>query len=411
MAAGRPLRYRLADLELTEPLPALRLGPGEQGLGLLLRVGGRPADFLLREAAAGTGWDGRALEALISPERAIALRTAELRDRLAPPARPRPVDLTVAVCTHGRPDSLALCLRSLLALRGGEHAFELLVVDNAPPDAGTRELVAGLPEVGYAVEPRPGLDFARNRALAEARGAWVAFLDDDVEADRGSWLAGLEEALAENPDAGALTGLVLPAELETEAQIVFERRGGFRRGFAKLRYEGQAQPGNPLYPVGAGMFGAGCNMAVRREAALAMGGFDEALDTGPPLPGGGDLDIFYRTLRAGLPLVYEPRMLVRHRHRRDLAGLRRQYRTWGDGLIAFLAKTYVADPSQRAKVRAMIGWWTAYELREVTRGIAGRGWGSPDLAAAELAGGLAGLASGTYGRSVRRVRAIRERHG
>jgi hypothetical protein len=103
-------------------------------------------------------------------------------------------------------------------------------------------------------------------------------------------------------------------------------------------------------------------------------------------------------------------MLVRHRHRRDLAGLRRQYRTWGDGLMAFLAKTYMSDPAQRAKVRAMVAWWAGYELGELAREVTGRGWGTPDLAAAELAGGVAGLLGGSYARSVRRVAAIRERH-
>jgi glycosyltransferase involved in cell wall biosynthesis len=304
---------------------------------------------------------------------------------------------------------LAACLRSALAVRGGDpDRFELLVVDNAPPDDAARDLVAGLPEVRYASEPRPGLDFARNRALAEARGTWVAFLDDDVVVD-GGWLDGLEEALAENPDAGAVTGLVLPAELESEAQIVFERRGGFRRGFLKLRYEGDEDPGNPLYPVGAGMFGAGCNMVLRRDAVLALGGFDPALDTGAPLPGGGDLDIFHRVLRAGLPLVYEPRMLVRHRHRRGWGALRRQYRTWGEGLMAFLAKTYAADASQRPKVRAMLAWWAGYEARELARASARRGWGTPDLAAAELLGGVGGLLGRSYARSLRRTRAIEAR--
>jgi hypothetical protein len=159
------------------------------------------------------------------------------------------------------------------------------------------------------------------------------------------------------------------------------------------------------------MFGAGCNMAVRRDAVRALGGFDEALDTGPPLPGGGDLDIFYRVLRSGLPLVYEPRMLVRHRHRRDHGGLRRQYRTWGDGLMAFLAKTYASDPAQRPKVRAMIGWWMGYEARELARSLTGRGWGSPDLPAAELAGGVQGLLTLSYARSRRRVGRIARLHG
>ena len=94
-------------------------------------------------------------------------------------------------------------------------------------------------------------------------------------------------------------------------------------------------------------------MVLRRELVLELGGFDEALDTGPPLPGGGDLDIFHRVVAAGAPLVYEPRMLVFHRHRREHEALRRQYWSWGDGFMAFLAKTYAADPAMRPRVRAM----------------------------------------------------------
>ena len=56
-------------------------------------------------------------------------------------------------------------------------------------------------------------------------------------------------------------------------------------------------------------------MVLRTVAVRELGGFDEALDTGPPLPGGGDLDIWSRLARAGHPLVYEPRLLVFHRHR------------------------------------------------------------------------------------------------
>ena len=70
-------------------------------------------------------------------------------------------------------------------------------------------------------EPHAGLDFARNRAMREATGDWIAFLDDDTVVDSG-WLCGLQAAWTECPDASAVTGLVLPYELETEAQLLFE---------------------------------------------------------------------------------------------------------------------------------------------------------------------------------------------
>lgn len=254
--------------------------------------------------------------------------------------------------------------------------------------------------VRRSVEPRAGLDFARNHALAAATGEYVAFLDDDVRVDAG-WHRGLAQALAENPDAGCVTGLVLAAELETDAQVLFERRGGFRRGCRKLRYAGAVQPGNPLYPAGAGIFGAGCNMVFRRDLLLGLGGFDDALDTGPPLPGGGDLDAFYRVVRAGAPLVYEPSMLVYHRHRRDVQGLERQYWSWGEGMMAFVAKTWRSDPAERWKLARLVPWWLRSMSRELARARRGHSDLPADLVAAELRGGLVGL-SGSYARSRRR---------
>jgi hypothetical protein len=207
-----------------------------------------------------------------------------------------------------------------------------------------------------------------------------------------------------------VTGLVLPAELVTRAQVLFERRGGFGRGFQKLRYAGQTLPGNPLYPTGAGIFGAGCNMVLRREVVQGLGGFDEALDTGPPLPGGGDLDIFYRVVRADHPLVYEPRMLVFHRHRREYEALRRQYWSWGEGFMAFVAKTYRSDPPQRPKLRRLVRWWFADQLGSLKRSVRRSTVLTPGLVLAELAGGVVGL-TGTYARSRRRVARLRRSRG
>jgi GT2 family glycosyltransferase len=259
------------------------------------------------------------------------------------------------------------------------------------------------------VEPLAGLDFARNRALATAGGDVVAFLDDDVVADLG-WFAALHEVWAVHPDAGGATGQVLPYQLETSAQVAFELYGGFRRPWAPARYTLAGLPGNPLFPYGAGMFGAGCNMSYRRRAVLDLGGFDEALDTGRPLPGGGDLDMFSRVIRGGHPLVYSPSYLVHHQHRRTQKELRRQFYTWGTGHMAYVEKTWRTDPAGRLTLVRLVLWQLRRLVRDTVRSVRGRSEVSYRLSLSELVGSLVGL-TGSYARSVRRSSAIRSAAG
>jgi GT2 family glycosyltransferase len=273
----------------------------------------------------------------------------------------------------------------------------------------TKELVSAQRAVSYAVEPLAGLDFARNTAVRQARGQYLAFLDDDVVVDP-AWFRGLLRALNENLDAGAVTGPVMPAELATRAQVLFEERGGFSHGFGTVRHT-QHTLGSFTHPCNPGKFGAGCNMVFSRELLLQMGLFDEALDTGAPLPGGGDLDIFYRVLRADKPLIYEASMAVYHRHRREYAGLRRQMWTWGLGVMAFAVKTYQNDPPARFRLRMMIFGFFIYMARLASLTKMGRNsheW-ALDLTLWETVGGIQGLA-GEYGRSRKRIEAIREAH-
>lgn len=398
------MRYAIHDFELDTPLPGVEVAGDENGVAFLLRRGGRPVAFFMKRFRPGTKLGAEDVQRLVAEKVGGDLLVAAIADELAgEPRPPAPVDLTVAVCTHARPDDLQACLASLLAILG-ERELELLVVDNAPPDTKTEQLVASFLDVRYVREPARGLDFARNRALREAHGSYVAFVDDDTVVDAG-WLAGLQAALADQPDAAVVTGLVLPFELESLAQILFERRGGFRRGFGPRRFSGPRYPETPLYPLGAGMFGAGANMVVRKDVVLALGGFDEALDTGPALPGGGDLDLFYRVLRAGHPLAYEPRMLVFHKHRRSYRSMLRQYRSWGAGLAAYLEKTVAADPAQQDLARRLRRWWLEYQLRELLRGMRRRSGALPDQVVAELVG--LSSSAGVYGRSQRRSDRIR----
>lgn len=399
--------YALVDLEVQQPLRPVQLRPDQDGIGLLVRRAGRPVGFALRPLSHGARLSAEQLDALAGETAAEALVREAVLDELGreAPANPHPV--TVVVCTRDRAQLLERCLRSVMASVEASDlpGPELLVVDNAPPDARTRTLVERLHGVGYVVEPLAGLDFARNTALRSAQGEVIAYLDDDVVADTG-WYAGLHEIWGLHPDAGGATGQVLPYELETDAQVLFEQYGGFRRPFTMARYSGDSLPGNAVFPYGAGMFGAGCNMSYRRSAVLGLGGFDEALDTGRPLPGGGDLDMFSRVVRAGYPLVYSPAYLVHHQHRREHAELRHQLYTWGTGHMAFVEKTWRVDAQGRPRLARLVRWQLRRLIIEAARAAVGRGEVPIVLTLAELRGSLVGL-SGSYARSVRRTDEIR----
>jgi len=390
------VRYQMVDIDLAAPVPMPGLD-GAAGLGVVVRHRGVVQAFRMGPLRPGDTPAGL-LDRLLVGSSEILLAAA-VRRELAPASQVPPErTLTVAICTKDRPDLLKRCLDAVSAVR--PPWVEVTVVDNASKTAATRDIVAVRSGVHYIFEPRPGLDFARNRALVEATSDWIAFIDDDVVVDRG-YFDGLAAAWAEHPDARAVTGLVLPLELETEAQIIFERNGGFGRGFTPRRY-GSALTGNCLYPCGSGIFGAGCNMAFNRRALLTLGGFDEALDTGAPLPGGGDLDVFYRTVRASWVFVYEPRMVVFHQHRRDLKTLRRQHWSWGLGFMAFVVKSYRANNDMQPQFRRLVRWWFRYQLRNLAKASVGRGTLPLGFVAAEIVGGIQGL-FGEYDRSRRRV--------
>ena len=402
--------YRLVELELAGPLPDVQLEPGQTGVGVVARWNGRLAGFAMIPRPGGQMMTAAELSSLANDRFAravLALRAEnELRARWPGPEGDGAATLSIAICTKDRAARLARLLASVVPLdRAGFQAVEILVVDNAPSDDSTRLAVEGFPGVRYVLEPKAGLNFARNAAVQAATGDYLAFLDDDVVVDRG-YLAALSAAIVARPDAGGFTGLVLPFRLDTEAQVRFESRGGFGRGFLRTEFR-KDRFGNRLHPVGAGILGAGCNMCFDRRLLQELGGFDEALDTGAPLPGGGDLDIFYRVLRSGRPMIYEPGYAVFHEHRETLEQLKRQYWTWGLGFMAFLDKCRRTDPELAPRHGAMIWWWLLDRTAAVVRaGLRGRQT-ELSFAWAELTGGVQGM-FGEYDRSRARSQAIRE---
>ena len=196
------------------------------------------------------------------------------------------VDVSVCVCTCRRPEGLLRCLASIeAAQRPPGLAFEVVVVDNdARPsaEAAARRFAAGSAlALRYVHEARSGVSFARNRCLAEARGALVAFIDDDEWCDT-RWLVQLH---------AAMTGAGAPDVVLGPVKPVFEREPP--RWLAASRVFQR-----PSFANGAAVHwgnGRTGNAMLRRADALACGGFDDRFAHS----GGEDLHLFARLARNG----------------------------------------------------------------------------------------------------------------
>jgi glycosyltransferase involved in cell wall biosynthesis len=315
--------------------------------------------------------------------------------------------ISVIICTRDRPDQLATCLRHLD--RQAYPRFEVVVVENVPDGDAVRTLVearrGGVP-YHYLTEPRSGLSWARNTGITAASGEIIAFLDDDDEPD-SHWLAGLACGFARGDDIGCVTGLVVPARLDTPAEQLFEHLGGHSKGRGfELATFSRHGPQSPLYPLPP--FGAGANMAFRREALASIGGFDVALGAGTPALAGADTLALTLTLLAGYRITYQPAALMWHHHRRDLDGLRRQLHGYSVGLTAYYAALLRHRPGVFADLLKLAPIATGYLRGTMVAPVAA----PPDLLAALNRRHRRGMLMGPleYVRSMRtqaRVAAVR----
>ena len=311
------------------------------------------------------------------------------------------VTITVVVATRDRTESLLRCLTALS--RSSYSAFDVVVVDSAPRTDLTERALAEHPPwpfpLRYLRLSRPGLALAHNAALPAVTGEVVAITDDDVEVHQ-EWLTAIAEAFTQ-PDVTCVTGLILPAELETTAQLLLEQAGGFGRGYARRAFNRDMPDPEPLFPFTAGRFGSGANMAFRAEWLAARGGFDVALGAGTPARGGDDLTAFLRVILDGGTLVYEPGAVVRHHHRRGYQELRRQAFGYGMGLGAYLAASLWARPNLLGTMLRRAVPAARYLLGPRSAKNADRGaWFPRELVWRELAG----VVVGPFGYAVSRWR-------
>lgn len=277
----------------------------------------------------------------------------------------RTVSVVIATCAN--PKALERAITSVLET--GYEPLEVVVVENRPPAPSTRRVVedlSGKGRVRYFEEPRPGVSWARNAGLASVDAELVAFIDDDVVVDK-AWIESAIAAFESPEHASCVTGRILPLELQTPSQAVFDQFAAFDKGAERRVFRSEeSRRADPLFPYAAGHIGSGANIFVKHDVVMGMGGFDPRLGPGTVTVGGEDLDLFIRLAHAGRTIIYDPAVMLKHDHPDTASALRRHAYYYGIGLTAVLGKQLLHGPA-RAKLLRTIPAGIRYGLDPTSR--------------------------------------------
>jgi glycosyltransferase involved in cell wall biosynthesis len=246
--------------------------------------------------------------------------------------------IEVAICSHNGSDRLPAALKALSAQTLPGREWGVLVVDNASTDdtAGAARRAWSRPDVALRIapEPRPGLNFARERAWAEAARPLVCFCDDDnlLAPDYLERAVGIMAAV---PQTGALGGR---GEAVSDVPLP-EWFGVAARSYAV----GPQAAADGEVPVSGGcLYGAG--MVVRRSAwdRLVASGFEPRLlgRQGGRVTSGDDNELCLALVATGWRLHYSHHLAFRHvipARRLSEPYCRALYRGFGEALVVLNA--------------------------------------------------------------------------
>jgi len=363
---AEPVRIVIIDID--EPLPDLAPDERYEKAWVVFCHHGMPRRMTTLDLTIGVPEVQHLLQAMVAQ---VQESKADLLDGPSLRAVALPSISVVIPTIVSRVEELGHCIQSIEQVDYPD--YEVILVDNRrllPADDPLPSLVLDRPWLRVVREARPGVSAARNAGIANANGEVIAFTDDDVRVDT-RWLRSIGLRMALNPQIDALSGLILPTELETPAQIWFERYyGGFsgQRTFTPVTLELLQKRKQPLHGskvivrnakgietqrisiLGIGGFGAGANMAFRKTVLDRIGGFNIHLGVGTPARGGEDLFAMISILWSGGEIGYEPGAFVHHRHRREYTELLTQLGGYGEGFTAMLTALVRNNPQHSLSI-------------------------------------------------------------
>lgn len=214
-------------------------------------------------------------------------------------------DISAIICTYNRPKELQRSIRSLLGQSLSRAMYEIVVVDNSPTKSA-HDIVEGFKDadnVRYIHEPTIGLSQARNTGFKNARGDFIAYIDDDATANH-EWLALMRRAFMESGVACVGGKVELVLENERPEWLVDELL--FCLGELSLSEQ-------PLIVGGTSHYLHGCNIAFRKEVLVTIGGFNHNLGrVGQNLISCEEILVQKKIGDIGGVCLYQPDIVVQH---------------------------------------------------------------------------------------------------
>lgn len=215
--------------------------------------------------------------------------------------------VTVAICTHNRARDTGEAIESVLDQSFDKEEIEIVVIDNRSTD-NTAEVVNDLKlrhgsRVRYILENKLGLSVARNRAIREANGEYILFLDDDALASR-DWVQHIVDVFESDPVIGCVGGRIDPIWETEEPDWIPEEH---RAVFTILDYSSEVKEmPSPAIPYGA-------NVAFKTSVFEHMKPFREDLGrVGKNLLSSEESELIAR-LRERYKVYYTPFAPVQHK--------------------------------------------------------------------------------------------------
>ncbi|MDD3345080.1 MAG: glycosyltransferase [Candidatus Omnitrophica bacterium] len=230
-------------------------------------------------------------------------------------------DVSIVIPTFNRADKLERCIRSIFAQDYPKEKIEIIIVDDYPQER-IRMLIGSLstvfPNIVYIPLCRKGPAVARNTGARQAKGSIIAFVDDDCRLE-SNWVSLILEGLNANPGLAASGGDTLTSTRKTFALV----SQFLSTGSVETSVGGREE--TIFFPT--------CNAAVRKEIFDAYG-FNEKF----PLPGGEDLEFFWRIFKDGYRFVWNRQAKVIHDRDSRLGSFLKQAYSYGRGnfMVKFL---------------------------------------------------------------------------